>query len=181
MASLPDQFHEEYDNHGDTFFEVSRLLVNNHSRHFTQSELAAKVDVSQTRISDFTTTLTDDGWTKRHENQTTFKWNSDIYNPAQRGASDAMLGLYRDLWRVIKTHIRTTTGMWAFIGLILFVAALVLLSFYIVLKTGLFGESTVPPVAYLIIGGGLVISGVIVTAISSLQAFVNRILDRIFG
>jgi hypothetical protein len=92
-----------------------------------------------------------------------------------------VFGLYRDLWTVVSAHSQTTTGLWAFFGLIFFISAIVLLAFYAAVKTGLFGESAISPVVYLILGGGLVISGVIMTVLTSLQAFVNRLLDHLLG
>jgi len=181
MGTLPEQFREEYDNYGDSFFAVARLLIEQHDRQFTQSDLADRVGVSQTRVSDFTTTLTDDGWITRQENQTTFEWDTERYNPAERKATDAVLGLYRDLWTVLQAHSQTSTTLWAMFGLALFVAATVLLAFYFAVKTGLFGDSAVAPVVYLVLGGGLVVSGVLVTALTPLQALMNRSLDRLLG
>lgn len=177
MGRLPDQFDEDYANHGDTFFAVASLLIENQDRQFTQSDLVAKVDVSQTRVSDFTTTLTDDGWIDRHENQTTFEWNTANYNPAKRDATDAVFGLYRDLWTVVQAHSQTATGLWAIYDLVFFIAAAVLLAFYFAVTTGLFGESVISPVVYLVLGSGLVVSGFIMTAFTPLQAFVTRSLD----
>jgi len=181
MATLPDQLYDDYDNYGESFFTVVRFLAENHDRQYTQSEITEQVDVSQSRVSDFTTVLTDDGWINRYENQTTFSWNADNYHPAERVATDAVSGLYRDLWAVVKTHSQTTTGLWALMGLVFFVAATVLLSFYFAIKTGLFGESAVSPVVFFVLGGGLVIAGTIMTAVTPLQAFVNRSLDRLLG
>ncbi|WP_302080599.1 hypothetical protein [Salinibaculum rarum] len=181
MGTLPEQFREDYENYGDSFFAVARLLIENHDQQFTQSDLADKVEVSQTRVSDFTTTLTDDGWIDRHENQTTFEWDTEWYNPAEREATDAVFGLYRDLWTVLQAHSQTSTTLWAIIGLAFFVAATVLLAFYLAVKTGLFGESAVSPVVFLVLGGGLVVSGLIMTALTPLQAFMNRFLDRLLS
>lgn len=181
MGTLPDQFREDYENYGDSFFAVARMLIEHHDRQFTQSDLADRVDVSQSRVSDFTTTLTDDGWITRRENQTTFEWDTERYNPAEREATDAVLGLYRDLWTVLQAHSQTSTTLWAMFGLAFFVAATVLLGFYLAVKTGLFGDSAVSPVVYLVLGGGLLVSGVLMTAFTPLQAFVNRSLDRLFS
>ncbi|WP_436903525.1 hypothetical protein [Halovenus halobia] len=179
MGTLPDEFKQEYENYGDSFFILARLLVEDHNRQFTQSALAERVGVSQSRVSDFTATLHNDGWIARQENQTTFEWDTDRYNPAEKEATEAVSGLYRDLWEVIKIHSQTSTSLWAIFGLIFFIVATVLLAFYFAVSTGLFGESAVPPVLFLLLGGGFVISGVLMTVLTSFQAFVNRSLGRL--
>lgn len=181
MGTLPAQFQEDYENYGDSFFDVARLLIENHDRQFTQPDLADRVGVSQSRVSDFTATLSDDGWITRQENQTTFEWDTERYNPAEREATDAVFGLYRDLWMVLRTHSHTSTTLWAIFGLAFFVAATVLLAFYFAANTGLFGESAVSPVVYLVLSTGFVISGLLVTAVTPLQAFVNRSFDRLLS
>lgn len=181
MGTLPDQFREDYQNYGDSFFAVARLLVKNHDRQFTQSDLADSVGVSQSRVSGFTARLTDDGWITRRENRTTFEWDTEQYNPAERAATDAVLGLYRDLWAVLQAHSQTSTTLWAIFGLVFFVAATVFFGFYLAVKTRLFGDSAIAPVVYLVLCGGLVVSGLLVTAITPLQAFINRSLGRLFS
>jgi lipopolysaccharide export LptBFGC system permease protein LptF len=181
MGTLPDQFRGDYENYGDSFFDVARLLVENHDRQFTQPDLADRVGVSQSRVSDFTATLCDDEWITRQENQTTFEWDTERYNPAEREATDAVFGLYRDLWTVLQAHSQTSTTLWSIFGLAFFVAATVLLAFYFAVSTGLFGESAVSPVVYLFLGGGLFISGLLMTALTPLQAFVNRFFERLIG
>jgi hypothetical protein len=69
--------------------------------------------------------------------------------------------------------------LWAIFGLVFFVAAAVLLGFYLAVMTGLFGDSAVAPVVYLVLGGGLIVSGLIITAFTPLQAFMNRVIDRL--
>jgi predicted transcriptional regulator len=179
MADLPKRFREDYQSRGETFFAVARLLVTNHGRQYTQSDIAAEVDVSQSRVSDFTQVLTDDGWVDRHDGQTTFVWNTEEHNPAKTVATDAVFGLYRDLWHVAEKHTRTSTGIYALFGFGFFVAAGILLSFYAAIRTGVFGESAVPLSAYLVLGLGLGLAGVFMTAIVPLQAFVNRIVSRL--
>lgn len=66
-------------------------------------------------------------------------------------------------------------------GLAFFVAAIVLLGFYFAVKTGLFGDSAASPVVYLVLDDGLLVSGVIMTAFTPLQAFVDRSLDQLLS
>lgn len=180
MANLPPQFYEDYDNRGDTFIEVAQLLLDHHGQQYTQSEIASKVGVSQSRVSDFTRTLTDDDWINRHDGETTFVWNTEQHNPAETVATDAVLGLYRDLGYVLKKHTRTATGMFAVLGFCFFITAAVLLFFYILFRTGI-GDSNIPPAFYLVIGLGLTFSGIIMTAITPLQALATRLLYRAQG
>jgi predicted transcriptional regulator len=181
MADLPRRFREDYENRGDTFFAVARLLLANHGRQYTQSEIASEVGVSQSRVSDFTQVLTADGWIDRRRGQTTFVWNTERHNPAKTAATDAVLGLYRDLAGVFRDHTRTSTGIYALFGFGFFLAASVLLAFYVALRTGLFGTSAVPLSAYLVLGLGLALAGTFMTAIVPLQAFVNRAVGRLVG
>jgi predicted XRE-type DNA-binding protein len=181
MADLPRQFREDYENRGETFFAVARLLLANHGRQYTQSDIAAEVGVSQSRVSDFTQVLTADGWIDRRSGRTTFVWNTERHNPAKTVATDAVFGLYRDLAGVFRTHTRTSTGIYALFGFGFFLAAAILLVFYLALRTGVFGESAVPLSAYLVLGLGLGLAGTVMTAIVPLQAFLNRVVDRFAG
>lgn len=177
MAKLPEQFCEEFDNRGDKFFEVAELLYTNHGQQYTQSELAEKVNRSNKRISDYTSDMGEEGWLNRHDGETTFVWNTKAHNPAETEVTYAISGFYADLWHILKKHSKTIPGTFAILGSALFVAALVLFSFYIGLS--ITEQSNVPIVIYLVIAISSFLTGMITTVLSPLQALANRLLHRL--
>lgn len=181
MTDLPRDFYDEYENRGDTFFEIAQILLDNHGRLYTQSELADEVGISKSRVSTFTQVLEDDGWINSQDGQMTFVWNTEEHNPAETAGREAVFGLYRDLFVVFKNHTRTLPGAFALFGFFFFVAASVLLSMYLILISGLVSDSALPPSIYLLLGFGSIIAGFAMTGFTYLQAFVYRILDRILG
>lgn len=181
MADLPREFHEKYENRGDTFFEIAQILLDNHGRQYTQSNLANKVDISQSRVSTYTQKLVDENWINRHDGQTTFVWNTEEHNPAEMAGNEAVFGLYQDLFDVFKNHTQTLPGALALGGFCFFVTAFILLFIYLILKSGLVSESALPLSIYLLLGLGFAISGVVITGFTYLQAFMNRVWNRILG
>jgi len=179
MANLPERFLREYDGKGDSFHETAALLYSNHGHQYTQTELSTAVDVSQTRISAFTEELVEDGWLDRHDGQTTFVWNTERHNPAETAATDAVLSLYHDLWRVLTNHARTAPGIFALIGFGLGLTGGVLLLFSLALAAGLIGETAISAGVYLGSGLGFLILAVLFTAAVSIQTTLNRLINKL--
>ena len=179
MAKLPEQFREEFNNRGDKFFEVAELLYTNHGQQYTQSELAEKVNRSNKRISDYTSDMDEEGWLNRHDGETTFVWNTEAHNPAETETTQAVSGFYTDLWNILKKHSKTVPGTFAILGAALFVAALVLFSFYIGFALSITEQSKIPLGIYLVIAISSFLTGMITTLLSPIQARVNRLLRRL--
>jgi len=175
MVRLPDELREGYANHGDTFFAVAELLYRHPDRYFTLEEIANEVGVTKRRVNDFTEKLEGE-WFDRHDNQTTFTWNIEKHNPAQTETTQAVSGLYTNLWEVVKTHSQTGTGVYAIVGLFLFITAGVMWIFYFSFMTGLFGESSLPVSLYFWLGVGFVLTAIISTVLASVQAIINRLV-----
>jgi DNA-binding MarR family transcriptional regulator len=178
MPRLPEDFRNEYENYGETFFHLAELLYANHGHQFTTGDLAEEVDVSKPRVSDFTGQLSDDGWFTRHQGQTTFVWNTEAHNPATTEMTDAVFGLYADLWEVFKRHTNTTTGMFATMGFVFLVATGVLWALYVGFRLGIANESVIPITGYVVLGLALGFSGIVTTAMAPLFAVLNRLRNR---
>jgi predicted transcriptional regulator len=178
MARLPDEFRNEFDAKGETFFEIAEILFSNPDRQYTQDELAEKLCRSNTTISKHTQKMVDKEWLTRKENQTTYVWNSDAYNPASTEGITAVRMFYRDLSDLLKKHMKTAPGTFAIMGFALILAAFVVFSFYLGVSVRLVQESNIPSVFYLVTAIGAFLSGVIITFLSPMQAIVNRLLWR---
>ena len=171
---LPQKFQEQYSNRGDSFFEVAKLLYSNHSRHFTQSELAEAVGISNTRISNFTKQMVEDEWVARYEDQTTFVWNVDSRHPAETDTTLAISEFYFDLRDVILKHAKTTPGAYAIIGSAFFVTAVVALVMYLGTIANISEESTIPSDIFLVIAIVSLLVGVVITLLAPILAWLNR-------
>lgn len=179
MARFPDHFLEEYAGRGDGFNEVATVVLENHGRQLTVEEITAEVSVEERRVRQLLGSLEKDGWVNSREVPMTFVWNTEKHNPAEIHATEAVTELYSDLWSVFRKHSTTTTGTTAILGFLLFVAALVMGFFYLTLATGLFGDSTYPPSVYLVLGIVLLFLGILMTAAVTIQAFINRIRNKV--
>lgn len=180
MTNVPREFEKEFDSKGETFFEIAETLYENHGDQYTLEELSDEVGVSDSRVSIHLSEPTDDDWVNKQKGKTTFVWNTEKYNPAGTEATDAIFGLYVDLWRILKTHTKTSAGIPAIGGFMAFVAAAVIGTFYLGFTIGLFRDSSLPIEIYLLLSLGLVITGVIVTIMSPLLALLNKIARRIY-
>ena len=177
MRKLPDEFHEEFERKGDTFFSIAKLLFSHPDRQYTQSELAELMDCSTSRISDHTSEMEE--WLDRRENQTTFAWNTEVYNPASTEGMRAIKSLYVDLWNLLKKHSETVPGAFAIIGFAMILGALVVFAFYIGFSLSITEQSEIPAVIYLTIALGSFLTGIIVSFLSPIQAVINRLIWRI--
>ncbi|WP_135305503.1 hypothetical protein [Haloarcula amylovorans] len=178
MGTVPDRFTEEFANRGETFFELAAILYANHGHQYTLDALTEHVDVSKTRVSELVDAMVaaDAEWVNKTDGQMTVVWNTEAHNPAATESADAVSGFYRDLWRLLKTHSNTAPGTFAIMGFLLFVAAVVVFAFYIGFSLSITQDSAIPTIVYLVIAGGSFLTGVIVTALSPLQAFVNSVI-----
>ena len=180
MTNVPREFEKEFDSKGESFFEIAEILYENHGDQFTLEELSDEVSVSDSRVSVHLSEPTEEDWVSKQEGKTTFVWNTEKYNPANTEPTDAVFGLYVDLWRVLKTHTTTSAGITAIGGLMAFVSAAVMGTFYLGFMIGLFQDSSLPTEIYLVLCLGLVITGVIVTMMSPILALLNKIVLRIY-
>ncbi|WP_439028617.1 hypothetical protein [Haloarchaeobius sp. DT45] len=178
MPRVPDDFEKEFDAKGVTFFEIAELLYSNPDRQYTQGEIAEIMDRSNTTISKHTREMVNEDWLTRYEDQTTFAWNSNAHNPASTEGITAVRRFYADLFDLYRKHSNTGPGVLAIIGFAMILAAIVVFTFYLGFSTGLTQESAIPPVIYLIIAIGSLITGTLVTAFSWVQANANRIFRR---
>lgn len=178
MANLPDELQEEFSNYGDSFFNLAEIMYANHGKQYTQGELTDKLDVTQPRVSDFTEVLENENWINRNNGETTFVWNTEKYNPAEMEVTEAVTGLYIDLWRVFKKHALTSTGVVSIFGFALFMAASVLGTFYIAFVLGVFQESAVPVSIYAFLALMLSFVGVMITMAVPVLALANRLANR---
>ncbi|ELZ20455.1 hypothetical protein C475_20462 [Halosimplex carlsbadense 2-9-1] len=174
MVRIPNEFCNEFDEKGETFFEIAEMLYTHPGRQYTQDELAKKVDRSNTTVSNHTSKMVNEGWLDRHEDQTTFVWNTDAHNPASTEGVTAVKRFYADFWNLLKKHSETAPGTMAIIGFALILSALVIFAFFVGFSLGITRESVIPTTSYFVIAAGSFLAGVIVTFLSPLQAAVNR-------
>jgi DNA-binding XRE family transcriptional regulator len=179
MARVPDEFREDFEAKGESFFDIAELLYAHPNRQYTQNELAEIIDRSNTTVSNHTREMVNNEWLKRQENQTTFTWNSDAHNPASTEGITAVRNFYVDLWRLVNKHLETVPGTFAIMGFALILAALVVFAFFVGFSVKLFEKSAIPPTIYLAIAIGSFLTGVIMTFLSPLQAVVNRAFLRL--
>jgi hypothetical protein len=177
MESVPHQFQNEFDQKGDTFFQLAELLYTNHGHQYTLDELANAVGVSDSRVSELIDEMAkdDDAWVNKSTEQMTIVWNTEKHNPASTETTHAVRDFYRDLWELLKMHSRTAPGTFAIFGFLLFAAAVVLTSFYV--GSTLSPENSgFPVITYLVLAIVSFITGVITTVLAPVQAFVNSLL-----
>lgn len=179
MARVPDEFRNEFEAKGETFFEIAELLYTHPDRQYTQDELAEKVGRSNTTISNHTREMVNEEWLNRREDQITYGWNSDAHNPASTEGITAVKRFYVDLWDLLKKHSNTLPGTFAILGTAMILTAVVVFAFFVGFSFSIFHESAIPPVIYLGIAVGSFLTGVIVTFLSPLQAVVNRFVWRL--
>jgi hypothetical protein len=179
MRKVPKEFRKEFEEKGETFFEIAGLLYTHPDRQYTQGELADKVDKSNETISDHTTTMEDKGWVTRQDNQTTFSWNTEAHNPASTEGITAAKQFYVDCWVLIKKHSQTLPGVLAMIGFGFVLTAAVVFAFFLGISSDAIQSSNISTVVYLAIAIGSFTTGVILTALSPLQALVNRIVLQV--
>lgn len=177
MARVPDDFSLEFEEKGETFFEIAELLYTHPDRQFTQDELSELVGRSNTTISNHTRDMVNDDWLNRRENQTTFSWDTTAHNPASTEGITALRRFYADFWDLVKKHADTGPGTFAIMGFFLILAAFVVFAFFVGFSLGV-EESAIPVGIYLAIALGSFLTGMIVTFLSPLQAVVNRYVLR---
>lgn len=179
MVRVPEKFRKEFEEKGETFFAIAELLYTHPDRQYTQDELAEKMGRSKTTISNHTSELVEEEWLNQQDNQTTYTWNSDIYNPASTEGISAVRRFYADLWTLLKKHSDTLPGTLAIMGFFFILTAIVVFAFYIGFSIGILQGSGIPPVIYSAIAVGSFLTGVIVTLYSPIQAVLNRFAWRI--
>ena len=176
MRNLPDEFHEEFERKGETFFSIAELLYSSPDHQYTQNELAEIMDCSTTRISDHISDM--DDWLVRRENQTTFAWNTEVHNPARTEGLRAIRSFYIDLWNLLKKHSETFPGAFAIIGFVAILGSFVVFAAYIGFSLSVTGQSELLTVVYLVTAISAFLTGIIVSFLSPLQALVNRLVWR---
>ncbi|WP_252697972.1 MarR family transcriptional regulator [Natronosalvus vescus] len=180
MATVPDEFHKEFDKKGDTFFEIAELLYTQPDREFTQDKLAEKVGRSNTTISKHTSMMEKEDWINRQDNQTTFTWNVETHNPARTEGVAAVKMFYMDFLDLLKKHSNTVPGSFAIVGFALILTAIVMFAFFVGLSLKTSVSSGVPNGVYFAIAVGSFLTGVIVTSLSPLQAHLTQLVLRYF-
>jgi hypothetical protein len=179
MVRVPDEFEAEFERKGETFFSIAELFYTNPGHQFTQDELADKFDVRKQTISEHLETMAE--WLDVETNQHTYQWNLEKADPANTGLIDAIAWFYRDLRHLLRTHTQRTTGILAIAGFFMFVTAFTILFMYVLYWLPITPQSNLPSFVYLIIAGGMLLSGLMVTLLSSAYAIGNRLLQRVAG
>ncbi|GGK84746.1 HTH domain-containing protein [Haloarcula sebkhae] len=114
MAQVLSEFEEEFEAKRETFFGIAELLYVNPDRQYTQQELADRFDCSTTTISNHIRDMSK--WFDRHDSQTTYAWNVDVYDPGHTETTMAVRRFYADLWWLLKKHSRTGPSALALLG-----------------------------------------------------------------
>jgi predicted transcriptional regulator len=174
MRRIPSELKDEFSNRGDSFDSVVETLYTNYDREFTQTDLVKEVDITQPRISEFTQELVDSDWIKKRKGRTTYSWNTELHNPASTDGTKAISGFYSDLGWLIKKHSETRPGLFAILGAGMFVAAIVLLSFFIGYLVNGNPDSGISGFTYLAISLGSLLVGVVITLLSPMHAWLHR-------
>ena len=180
MGKLPEEFQDEFEEKGDTFFEIAETLYFHPDRQYTQGELAEMMNCTTTTISNHTTDMEDSEWLDRRENQTVFAWNRDAHNPASTVGTAAIRSLYSDLWNLLKKHSETAPGAFAIIGFIMILGAVVVFAFYIGFSLSVTQQPEIPAVIYATIALGSFLTGLIVSFLSPIQAKINSLVWQYF-
>lgn len=173
---VPDRFHDEFNQKGEKFFQIARILYGHSNREYTQAELAKQVDRSKTRISDHVQEMEESDWVSRKENQTTFSWNHEAHNPASTDGTTAVRLFYEDFLKLLEKHSTTGPGTLAIIGFGMLLTSIVVFAFYIGFTIK--GDSAIPPVIYLSTALGALVIGLLMTFVSPLHARLNRFISK---
>lgn len=179
MPRIPEEFSNEFEDKGDTFFEIGELLYTQPDRQFTQTELAEKIGLTTSRVSDHTQDMTKEGWIDPQKNQTTYSWNTDVHNPASTEGFTAVKLFYIDLYDLLKKHTDTVPGAFAIVGFAFILTAVVIFAYSVGVSSGITRDPSISVTIYLGIAIGAFVTGVIMTFFSPIQAFVNRIVEYI--
>ncbi|AXG11972.1 hypothetical protein [Haloplanus rubicundus] len=177
MTRLPNRFQEEFDEKGDTFFEIAEFLYTNHGHQYTLDDLTENVGVTKAQVSNLVNDMADgeEEWINKTEGQMTIIWNTETYNPASTETTHAVRGFYRDLWLLLKAHQSTAPGTYVILGFFLFATSVVMASFYIGFSLSA-QNSGIPPGTYVVLTVGSLITGVFATAMSWIQAYTNSVI-----
>lgn len=179
MTRLPEDFRQEFDGKGETFFGIAEVLYTHPDRQFTLDELAEKLDRSNTTISNHTGEMVDENWLTRRENQTTISWNTNAHNPANTEGAAAAKLFYRDLVDLVSKHSSTVPGAFAIIGFVMNLAALVLATYFVIFALTASEEPVIQPVVFLAIAIAFLGTGMVLTFLSPIQACMNRFVSRL--
>lgn len=178
MVRVPADFRREFEQKGDRFFKIAGMLYFNPDHQYTQSEMAKMFDCSTQTISNHTTDMVDAEWVNRQDNQTTYSWNPEAHNPASTEGIRAVIRFYVDFWNLIRKHMKTGPGIFAVVGFAFILSAIVVFSYYLGVSTNVIAKSSTPPLIFAGIALGSFLAGFVLTAISPVQAVVNRIALR---
>ncbi|MHC3381864.1 hypothetical protein [Haloarcula sp. H-GB5] len=179
MAQVLSEFEEEFEAKRETLFGIAELLYANPDRQYTQQELADRFDCSTT-ISNHIRDMSK--WLDRHDSQTTYAWNVDVYDPGHTETTMAVRRFYADLWWLLKKHSRTGPSALALFGFIMLLTGGVVFSVYVGFALELFAESALPAGIYLGIAIGCLLTGIIVTLCAPYMAWVSGVLwPRLLG
>lgn len=179
MDRVPDEFDTEFEEKGESFLDIAELLYSQPDRKYTQDELAEHIGRSNTTVSKHTTKMVNREWVDRRDGQTTFSWNTDAHNPASTEEFVAVKGFYKDIWRIIRKYTATAPGTFVLIGFFSILSALIMLVFILGFSLGITQESPIPLTVYLAIAITSFLTGIFVSVLSPLQAFVNRWIWRL--
>lgn len=174
MARVPPDFAEEFAAKGATFNRIAELLYTNPDRQYTRDELADQLDCSTTTIDNHTETMSE--WLDRRNGQTTYAWNTNAHNPRSTEGLAAVKQFYADLVGLFRKHSRTAPGTYAIMGFAMGLAGSVVFAFYVGFSLSITGDSAIPVVIYLAIAVGSFLTGLFVTFLSPLQAWVTSVV-----
>jgi hypothetical protein len=174
MVRVPADFEDEFEAKGETFFAIAELLYTTPDRQYTQRELADRFDCSTQTISNHTDTMTE--WLDRRDGQTTYAWDIETHDPGSTEGLTAIKQFYADLYDLFMKHSNTAPGTFAIMGFAMFLAGVVVFSFYVGFSLSITDDSAIPVVIYLVIAVGCVLTGLVVTFLSPLQAWVNSVI-----
>lgn len=179
MARVPNDFQTEFENKGETFFEIAELLYTDPSREYTQQELVREVDVAQSRVSEHLNTMEE--WVCEEKNQQTYRWNLEKSDPFNTGLVEAVSWFYSDFRGLVGRHSQRTTGVLAMVGFFFFITAITNLLIYLLYQLPITPQSELPPFVYLFIALGFILSGIIATVLAPVWAIGHRLFQRVMG
>ena len=178
MARLPAAFDAEFEHKGETFRGIAELLYTTPDRQYTQAELADRFGVSTAAISGHLREMEAAGWIERTGTQTTFGWDTDTRDPGHTEWAVAITRFYADCWRLFKTHSQTAPGVFAMWGLVYAVTAGVGFLVFVVFALGVGVEAAVTDGALMSLAVAFLVTGVVLTILAPVQAFLTRTLWR---
>jgi len=172
MSELPPEFHDAYEEKGDTFYAIAEIVLSNHGSQFTADDIAAQVDPEREGVRQHLKTLEDDGWIDGADGPKRYTWDTQHYNPAEYEATEAVDSVAAEALALGARARRSMPEFFAFVAIIGLVAGGVLIAGGLVALALPVG--TLPPTVYALIGGGFAVGSLLTLGLVKIATRISR-------